>query len=267
MSDCILVRVERWGGNRQIHFWTNTPPPWAFSCIFLATPYASFKTWSVIYSLQINTYLAQRHLLVYSKWPAAVREAMSKQTTDAQYGLDRLAVRGYHASSLSSTVREAWNKWKRESRSDPVLAQSRSLHATFLHRSTSLCYWGTCRHAVHVAWLTSFPSKQGVKLDANMVNLSLKVRLPEVDITKTIQINSSLLVYDACKVIRERFHESATFLGKRMCSFFTLYVTDYWDLCYDFCRVRLWIIPEWWGCTEGPLAGPQPIIGVLPSQK
>lgn len=47
-----------------------------------------------------------------------------------------------------------------------------------------------------------------------MVLLSLKVRLPEVDATKTIQLNSSLLVYDACKVIREKFQESASVLSK-----------------------------------------------------
>ena len=48
-----------------------------------------------------------------------------------------------------------------------------------------------------------------------MVNLQLKVRVG--DSTKTVQLNSSLLVYDACKTIFER-ESVAAHLGKRKMS-------------------------------------------------
>lgn len=50
--------------------------------------------------------------------------------------------------------------------------------------------------------------------------LSLKVRLPETDTVKTIAINPGLIVYDACKIIREKSEVSKQ-LGKGKSVLFT----------------------------------------------
>lgn len=43
-----------------------------------------------------------------------------------------------------------------------------------------------------------------------MVVVSLKIKVPELGVLKTVQFNQSIQVYDACKVVREKIPETAT---------------------------------------------------------
>ena len=53
--------------------------------------------------------------------------------------------------------------------------------------------------------------------------LSIKVRLVDLNIIKTLQFNPSTLVFDALKIIREKIPETNTTNGREKSLFFSLF--------------------------------------------